>query len=85
MFCYLCGMVGHGSNQCSRQSLEDQSCSSPPLFQAHDESEGIKVRMAMDTLNDGLEARFDQTSSVGKDLHIETDETNFGPWMLVSQ
>lgn len=43
MFCYSCGVIGHGTNTYSRQNLENQSLPSLP----HCPDPGVRQRMAV--------------------------------------
>lgn len=78
-------MVGHGSNQCSRQNPEGQSHSLPPSFQAPRKPKGKEVMVAMDLMDDGLEARLDSSSPADIEPQSGPVESAFGPWMIVSR
>ncbi|XP_039136678.1 uncharacterized protein LOC120273995 [Dioscorea cayenensis subsp. rotundata] len=84
-FCYHCGLVGHGSNQCNRRSSMEQSRSSPPPYRVHSEPKGKEAMVDLDPMNDGSEARTDQMTPEGTNYNNELEETPFGPWMIVSR
>lgn len=90
-FYYICGMVGHGSNSCSRRSVEVRHEPSVALSFDRNVQLGTEERMMQDPSHKGLEAEkfsIEPYPSPKKDLIIDpqTDLINsdYGPWMLVS-
>lgn len=85
IFCYLCGMAGHGSNNCSRRSSVVHSYSSSPPSQVPLDQNWLEARVAMETLDDGMEAMLDHPTPVPNVPCAGDDVSNFGPWMLVTR
>lgn len=87
-FCYLCGMVGHGSNSCNRRSSVNHVSSYPPPSSDTGELQGSAVRMNLDAPATGLEARSNPLpvdSIESSENNLSQPDTDFGPLMLVSR
>lgn len=55
-FCYKCGIVGHGTNNCSHQSLGNSEPTSPPHCTDSRGQQRQEVREGSESLSDGMEA-----------------------------
>lgn len=87
-FCYHCGLVGHGSNTCSRRSSGDMGNLSQPLGKEQASLRRQEVRDNPDIMREGMEAGGDQRPEDnlgGSDVGEELPNTVYGPWMLVSR
>lgn len=87
-FCYLCGMVGHGSNSSNCWNSDDMRSSYPTPCSDPNGRQGSEVRTtraspttSLDACNDHQPPVYRETS----DQYKETPKTDFGPWMLVSK
>lgn len=87
-FCYVCGVIGHGTNTCSRRNLDNQSSPSPPL--CSDPGDGQRPTVMEEQ---GLPS-IDREVGIGSrppefeqalDRKDEASENDFGPWMLVTR
>ncbi|XP_039136996.1 uncharacterized protein LOC120274516 [Dioscorea cayenensis subsp. rotundata] len=84
-FCYHCGMVGHGSNLCSRRSSRNLNRPLSPPSHVQGEPNGMEIREDSVSQNNGMEARDGAMPPLHDDSLSESADTDFGPWMLVSR
>lgn len=84
-FCYLYGMVGHGSIHYSRQSSVDINCSLSPSLKVPSGPIGLETGAIMDSTNEGLEVMIDSSSPTEEGHIDENIELSFGPWIFVSR
>lgn len=87
-FCYKCGLVGHGSNNCNRRSSGGSGHPSPPRSTDLASRQRQEVRDEPEARSEGMEAEMDPRQS---DILEETEnldelsKTDYGPWMLVER
>lgn len=87
-FCYKCGIVGHGTNNCSHQSLGNSEPTSPPHCTDSRGQQRQGIREGSESLSDGMEAELAPRSEIPAEEIKGTEElhkTDYGPWMMVTR
>lgn len=84
MFCYTCGIIGHGTNSCSHATITGEDQTSPPLR--------VPWRPAVRPIQteDVAAMRMEMDSTVVDPQELNnpinsTPDPEFGSWMLVSR
>lgn len=87
-FCYLCGLVGHGSNSCNRQSPACSEKPSQPRCEDLDDQQRQEVRVSHEHMGEGMDVGMAPEPVSLPELMenvVEIPNTDYGPWMLVSR
>lgn len=81
-FCYKCGIVGHGTNNCSHQSLGNSEPTSPPHCTDSRGQQRQGIREGSESLSDGMEAELAPRSEIPAEEIKGTEELHkmdYGP------